>query len=178
MFFGFKCCQKETTPVIIHLPHSSSCHWFFSWVPLCPLFLMLVWTLKIQWRKNSLCFNELQCIMTISHTCQDTATPEPAVEGKALETSSGKEDCLSTQTAKRTGHWIIPEKRKWISRWKKFKLIMSGTSSDDRWGTSLYEMGTVQKCKQQPGSARCILKLCISCSQRLIDNIFERQHSL
>lgn len=129
-------------------------------------------------KKNSLCFNELLCIVTISHTCQGTATPEPTVERKSLETSSGKEDCLSTQSAKRTEHLIIPEKRKWISRWKKFKLIMSGTSPDGRGGTSFYEVGTVQKCKQRPGSAQCILKLCISCSQRLIDNTFERQHSL
>ena len=69
-------------------------------------------------KKNSLCFNELLCIvldagldtkntmkknspcfnefLTISHTCQGTATPERTVEGKSLETSSGKEDCLST----------------------------------------------------------------------------------
>lgn len=164
VFFGFKCWQKETTSVIIHLPHSLSYYWFFSWLLLCPLFLMLVWTLKIQWRKNSLCSNELLCIVIISHTCQGTATPEPTVKGKSLETNSGKEDCLSTQSAKRTEHLIIPEKRKWISRWKKVKLIMSGTSPDGRGGTSFCEVGTVQKCKQWPGSAQCILKPCISCS--------------
>lgn len=113
---------------------------------------------------NPLPINELLCIMTISHICQGTATPELTVEGKSLKASPEEEDCLSTQTAKRTEHLIITEMRKWISRWKKFKLIMSGTSPDGRGGTSFYEVGTMQRCKQQTGSAQCILKPCIPCS--------------
>ena len=41
---------------------------------------------------NPLHFNELFCVMSSNHTCQVTATPEPIVEGKALEASSGKEE--------------------------------------------------------------------------------------
>lgn len=63
-------------------------------------------------KTNPLPFNELLCIMSRSHICQGTATPEPTMEGNTLEASPEKEDCLSTQTAERTEHLIITEKRK------------------------------------------------------------------
>lgn len=66
-------------------------------------------------KTNPLHFNELFNVMSGSHACQVTATPEGAVEGKALKASYGKEETLSTQTAQRTEHLIIPEKRRWIS---------------------------------------------------------------
>lgn len=71
--------------------------------------------------------------MSISHTRQVTAIPEPR-KGKALETSSVEKECLRTQMAQRAEHLIIPEEKEWISRWKKFKLTMSGTSPDGRGG--------------------------------------------
>jgi hypothetical protein len=43
-------------------------------------------------KTNPLHFNGNFCMMSSNHACQVTATPEPTVEGKALEASSGKEE--------------------------------------------------------------------------------------